>query len=294
MRSRALATTDFEAIHRAFGEAFGDYAVPFNLTPEQLREMLRRRGWAPEASVGIFDGARLVAFTLNGLGTWRGAVTGYDTGTGVVPSHRGRGLSRRMIDESIDLLRAHAASQYLLEVIQTNERALGVYRRAGFEITRELQCWTREAERMTPAVPAAPAERDPSAGKRTAAGGPYGARADIACVDEPDWSDVARWFDVEPSWQNSIQSVRRAAAPRMVLGGAGGIVAVFESGDVPFAAVAPAARRRGLGRALIAAAAHATARALQIRNVEGEYAAAFLEACGAQRTVRQFEMLRPL
>lgn len=274
MNARALEDGDFAAIHRAFGEAFGDYAVPFQLTPEQLREMLRRRGWSPEASVGVFDGERLVAFTLNGVGTWRGVRTGYDTGTGVVPSHRGRGLSRRMIDESIDRLRHRGAAQYLLEVLQENRRAFDVYRGAGFEVTRELQCWACEPPAGTP-------------------------EARVVRLDDPDWTVVSSFFDVQPSWQNSIDSVRRAGAPRTHLGftrdGAlDGIAVVFESGDLPFVAGHPATRRRGVGRALLAAASRAAGRPLRILNVEGEYAAEFLQACGAQRTVRQYEMLRAL
>ncbi len=274
MQFRSLAANDFDAVHRAFLEAFGDYAVPFQLTPAQLGELLRRRGYEPEASIGVFDGERIVAFTLNGLGEWRGTRTGYDTGTGVVPSHRGRGLTRRMMDASIDRLRARGASQYLLEVLQSNERAFRVYRDAGFEVTRELQCWAHEPG------DSAPAPR-------------------VAVIEDADWPRVADLFDVAPSWQNSIDSVRRAAAPCTRLacidGGAlAGFAAVFESGDVPFLAVARAARRQGRGRELLGAAARTAGRALRILNVEGDYGSEFLEACGATRTLRQFEMLRTI
>lgn len=242
------------------------------MTAVQLAEMLRRRGYVPEASIGVFEGTRVVAFTLNGLGNWHGVRTGYDSGTGVVRSHRGRGLSRKMLDASSDLLSRQGALQYLLEVLQSNDQAFGVYRKAGFEIVRELQCW---ALMQGESLPTPRVER----------------------IDDPDWELVRQFFDVEPSWQNSIESVRRAAAPRTCLasqsaGRLAGFAVVFDSGDLPILAVAPAMRRRGIGRELIAAASRTAGVTLRIVNVEGDYGAGFLEACGAVRTVRQFEMLR--
>jgi ribosomal protein S18 acetylase RimI-like enzyme len=271
MQIRPLEPGDFPLLLTTFNEAFSDYAVAFQLSADALAEMLLRRGYAPQASVGVFDGDRLVAFTLNGLGGWRGRLTGYDTGTGVVPSNRGRGLSSRMIDAATDLLRAAGARQYLLEVLQSNERAIRVYQRAGFEVTRALQCWSVDSSEASPPLPPAAAI---------------------------DWTEVARWFDVDPSWQNSIEAVGRARAPRTIYAATGGrllgCAVVFDNGDLPFLAVAPDARRNGFGRQLLRSAS--AGRALRVLNVDASSAAAdsFLRACGATPTVAQWEMVRPL
>lgn len=276
MQIRPLRPDDFPIVHAAFLEAFSDYAVPFQLTAEQLGEMLRRRGYEAAASVGVFDEGRLVAFTLNGVGEWNGVRTGYDTGTGVVPSHRGRGLSGTMIDASIETLQAHGARQYLLEVLQSNERAFRVYRQAGFEVVRELQCWQLETA----------SSKDESGVTR------------VDSLDDSDWDRVASFFDAAPSWQNTIDSVRRAGATRSIHcvrsdDGLIGCAVVFESGDLPLVAVAHSARRRGLGKRLLAAT---HIRPLRILNVDASLhaAAGFLEACGAVKTLAQFEMLRPI
>lgn len=262
---RSLEAGDFAAVHAAFLDAFSDYAVPFRISAADLAEMLRRRGYVPEASVGVFDD-RLVAFTLNGVGDWNGRRTGYDTGTGVVPSHRGRGLSRLMLDTSIERLRAHGAVQYLLEVLQANERAFRVYRGAGFAVTREFQCWRMDA----------------------------GDPADAMSLETVDWERVSSFFDVPPSWQNSIDSIRRAAAPPTVLAIPEGCAVVFDNGDLALLAVDRASRRRGIGTKLLKAAA--AGRALRILNVDTKLAGAeaFLASCGAVKTVMQFEMLRPI
>lgn len=275
MEVRPLHDDDFPAVHAAFLEAFSDYQVPLQLEPAQLREMTTRRGYVPAASVGVFDEGSLVAFTLNGIGIWQGRRCAYDTGTGVVPSHRSRGLSRTMMDAAIQLLRDSGATAWLLEVLTGNVRAANLYRSAGFEVVRELQCWSFTSR---------------------------GAGGDAARVAAADWSEVRALFDVEPSWQNSVDSVLRARAERVVLvqrdaAGLTGCAVVFPAnGDLPFLAIAPRARRKGRGSALLEAAAAAAGGPLRIVNVDAHHdgIARFLESCGATRTVRQYEMLREL
>src|SRR5688572_6486329 len=134
---RTLTHDDFESLHAAFLAAFSDYVVKFALTPEQLAEMLTRRGWVPEVSVGAFEDGTMVAFTLNGVEGDRA----YDTGTGVIPTHRRRGLGRALMERSFELL-SDRCSTYVLEVLEPNTKAAELYRAIGFEVVRTLQCWT--------------------------------------------------------------------------------------------------------------------------------------------------------
>ncbi|HYK05529.1 MAG TPA: GNAT family N-acetyltransferase [Thermoanaerobaculia bacterium] len=187
---RTLTPADFEAVFAAFADAFSDYVVKLSPTREQLAEMLTRRGYLPEASVGMFDDGRLVAFTLNGVDGERA----YDSGTGVVLSHRRRGLGRRIMEASMDVLRERGCASYVLEVIDANAPAVELYRGLGFRETRGLQCWSLTAE----AVKAATAV----AALRTA-------------------------------WQNSDASVARAKDAHVVLGDERGSVILFPgNGDL--------------------------------------------------------------
>jgi ribosomal protein S18 acetylase RimI-like enzyme len=258
---RAFATDagndgPFAVIHAAFLEAFSDYVVKLSPTAAQLREMLERRGWVPELSVGAYDGETLVAFTLNGFD----GVTGYDSGTGVLPTHRRRGLAEEMMEWSRNRLGEAGATRYLLEVIETNAAAVALYQRCGFDVTRRLQCWSFESsERIT----------------------------------LPERDVMPEWWDIEPAWQNSTPSIRRARERPVIAGDEHGYVVVFPSnGDVPQLAVEHTYRRRGNGRRLLNAAATLAGKPLRIMNVDArdEGIAAFLEACGAKKSVAQFEM----
>jgi ribosomal protein S18 acetylase RimI-like enzyme len=237
------------------------YVVPLVLTREQLLEMFTRRGWVPELSVGAFDGEAMVAFTVNGIDGNRA----YDSGTGVVPTHRRSGLARALMERSFELLRPR---EYVLEVIDANARAHALYRDLGFRETRGLQCWSFE-----------------NVGRASARPGGL----------KPD--QRSDWWDIQPSWQNSTSSIARARMPHVTLGNEDAYAVLFpQTGDLAQLAVRPEARRRGLGTALLHEAAAIAGKPLRIQNVDERHAGIvnFLECAGAKRTVRQLEMVRAL
>lgn len=283
MRSerRSLRAADFDEIHRAFVGAFSDYVVPMKPAPEALREMFTRRGWVPELSSGVFEGKRLVAFTINGLD----GTTGYDTGSGVIPSHRRRGLARQTMEHSFELLRRAGATRYVLEVLEPNVAAATLYQDVGFAETRRLDCWTLEVS-------------SPHGGVGKVRGGarttvPFSAASQASPLPEGD--KELSWWDVQPSWQNSTASILRARDRYTVLGDDDSYAIVFPAtGDVPQFAVRREARRRGLGTRLLQDAAATAGKPLRILNVDArdQGMAAFLAALGAQRFVRQIEMER--
>jgi len=271
---RPLIASDFDALFAAFTEAFSDYIVPLQPAREHLLDMFTRRGWVPEASVGAFDDDRMVAFTVNGVEDTRG----YDTGTGVVPTHRRLGLARDLMRASYPLLRARGCTEYVLEVLDGNARAQALYRAEGFRETRGLQCWRYES----PGLLVSESHRD----------------IDQVFAMRPGDDETRRLsWDVLPSWQNTPASVARSNDAHVTLGNDDGYVIVFPSnGDVAQLAVRREARRRGIGTALLRKAAEVAGKPLRIMNVDERDGgiAAFLERAGAVRFVRQLEMVRPL
>jgi len=256
---RTLTAADFDAVHAAFVDAFSDYIVPLAPSREQFAEMLARRGYLPEASVGVWDGERLAAFTLNGVD----GAKAYDTGTGVVRSHRRRGLARDVMLESFRALTERGCTSYVLEVLDRNQPAHALYTSLGFQESRGLQCWAYDA----------------------------------ASDERQRQSGTAEPCDAEPSWQNSAASIARAREPRVRVGDETGYAIVFPSnGDLARIFVRPDARRSGLGTRLLREAAAVAGRPLRIINVDERATGLtrFLERAGAVRTVRQVEMIRAL
>ena len=265
---RTLTRADFDALHTAFVEAFSDYVVKFAPSREQLAEMLTRRGYVPEASVAELEGERIVAFTLNGID----GTDAYDTGTGVVPSHRRRGLGRTMLDFLEPVLRERGCTRYVLEVLEANAAAHALYLRAGFVEERGLQCWSYEMGRMGRMGPMGSA--------------PHGSHSSHSS----HWS---HWWSIQPSWQNSPNSIARSTDHHVLLGNENAYAILFPSnGDLAQLAVRPEARRRGIGTRLLEEAAAVAGKPLRIMNIDerDEGIARFLEHAGATRMVRQIEM----
>ena len=198
MEIKSLEKTDFNTLFRAFGRAFADYEVQLNA--EQLRAMLTRRGFDPTLSFAAFDGAQIAAFTLNGIGNFNGVPTAYDTGTGTLKEYRGTGLATEIFRHSMPHLRRAGVGQYLLEVLQHNTGAVSVYRNLGFETVREFNYFCRA---NTEIVDRGDTPRLPHSVRR---------------IDPEKFASISSFWDFTPSWQNSFESIGRAAGDFVSLG----------------------------------------------------------------------------
>jgi ribosomal protein S18 acetylase RimI-like enzyme len=278
---RSLADVSYDAIYQAYHEAFAEYEVL--LSKDQFWVMINRRGYNPSLSFGAFDGDRLVAFTLNGIGYFDGKKTAYDTGTGTLKEYRGRGLAARVFNESLPHLKNAGVEQYLLEVLQHNPSAISVYKNVGFAATRELSYFKTDAANLTSLRPLLPL-------------GLFFERVDLSSTP-----DMETLWDFTPSWQNSFDSVKRQLNDFRFIGvydckrlvGYG----IFEpyTGDITQIAVEPSYRRRGVGSAILAKLLEEN-RCNEVKaiNVEPKSIAteAFLVAVGIPQIGKQFEMIK--
>jgi ribosomal protein S18 acetylase RimI-like enzyme len=284
-----LRAVDKAAVHAAFTEAFADYAMSSTgLTEERLLLRLEKNAIDYGVSVGVYDGGRIVGFTLIGVGSWGGAVTAYDAGTGIIPAFRGQGLARRMFDHALPGLRERGVERFSLEVLQQNEPAIRAYKKSGFEITRQLRSYAADAAILSHG----PASPDAS----TWSLGPIDARTFALAAQDADWL---------PSFENRFSAVERIPNDVTLTG-------AFDGGRcVGVAAYSPplrwllslvvcrSHRRRGVGRALLAHVAADVPEGvtrLAVINVDAsdEGMIAFVGALGFGALVDQFEMARPI
>jgi ribosomal protein S18 acetylase RimI-like enzyme len=281
MQLRLLTEDDFPAVHETFRAAFADYAVEVDFDADRLRRLMVRRGTDLTASVGAFDAGQMVAVMATGVREFEGVPSAYDTFTGVRPAWRGRRLATRMFDVAREELESRGIERFLLEVLQTNEDAIRAYTRAGFVTRRSFHC------------------HEISAANLCGVEVPGEVRIDrVESIDRLHWE---AWRDWPPSWQNSPDSVEASIEDVAWLlasaGGeaVGGAAVVPSARDLPLLAVAPALRRRGVGRALLATATRAIedGQPLRIINVDAdsEADAGFLRAAGARPLLSQFEMV---
>jgi len=277
---RFLRETDVPQIYSTFTKSFADYQIQASPSQEVVRRLMVRRGVGYDLSVGAFDGDDMVAVMATGYGEWQGSPAAYDIFTGVTPDYRRRGIAGAMIEFVRPTLVERGAECFLLEVLQTNEPAIKVYRRLGMTISREFACFKLERDALVTTR----------------------ANRDVAIVefDDPDWSAWHEFWSWQPSWQNSSASVERSLDGHVCFGALSGkecvgyAIAEPATHELCQLAVAPRYRRRGIGTQLLAAASNAMDNgSLRIINIDGGSAAdlAFYESRGSQDFVRQYEMI---
>ena len=250
------------------------------MSQQQFEQRLVRDGVQLEISAGAFDGSRMIGFYMNASGAWLGQQTAYDAGTGVVPDSRRQGVATELFDFMAPRLKQVAFTQYLLEVLSNNHSAVALYKRLGFNNTRQLAVFRRP---------------EPL---------PFTQDGSIRRIDEIDWELFKSFWDGYPSWQNSIDAAKRIAAERIVAGAyvaercVGYGIAFKPAASLMQLAVAPAFRRRGIGSRILSALQRevSATESLKVNNVDKELKGtlAFFEANGFKMVLEQEEMLKSL
>lgn len=277
---RSLEKTEINTVYQAFLEAFSDYQVQINLPFWKFEQMLQRRGYCAEISLGALEGERLVGFVLNGQREWNGVTTAYDLGTGVIPEYRRQGITSDMLLRLKAWLWEKQIKQYLLEVLTSNQSALKLYQKQGFEVCREFSCFTLDKAKFVP----------DTAHK-------------VESVESMDIGQCKDFWYFNPSWQNSIASINAVpeAFHYSVVGVDNRIVGYGiidkKTGDIPQIAVNRAYRRAGIAHSIMAALIASTeADKISLLNVEtgSKPIESFLSKMGFEFSVGQYEMLLKL
>ncbi len=266
-------------LFETFLEAFGDYAIDISgYRQETFINRAIKNGVDFESSVGLYDGERMVGYTLIGIDTWKGAPSAYDIGTGIAKPHRGKGLARGMFEHALPRLRDLGARTFVLEVLQRNEPAIKAYEKTGFEITRGFDCFELSWDRIekTETEEIVPLERE---------------NLDLF---EPalDW---------RPSWENSFASIRRipdevSLYGALIDGAPRGLIVYYPALDwIMSVVVEREYRRRGVGSSLVrflGGAIGGVQRRARLVNVQHDDSGMirFLQRLGFERFVSQYEM----
>lgn len=278
-----LSGIDISIIYEAFMAAFSDYAQDSSqVTEASFTNRATKNGVDLGSSVGVFHQGRLVGFTLVGLDTFEGRSAAFDAGTGILKPFRGQGLAKAMFDFAIPTLQTQGVKRFYLEALQENEAAVRAYRKAGFDITRELDSYGRQ-QLDAPDTPA------------------DGYRLEIRPISRLQLAAAAAFFDWQPSWENSLSSLNRIPGEILCLGAfkgsklAGILVHHPNSNWIMSLAVHPSFRRQKIGTALLARLKAATGdryhKALVINVDHGDAGMArFLETSGFRLVFNQFEM----
>ncbi len=277
MTVKTLVDIDVPQIAVAINQSFSDYIVPFQLNAEQLQYKIIQEDVNLDLSVGVFDNDALVGLMLHGLRKNNDNLVAYNAATGVIPTYRGKGLVGKMYDFLVPKLQELQVQKMVLEVIEGNEPAIKAYEKMGYNISRKLVCFSGTAN-----VDEAHKE------------------ISIKEASAFQWNKWLSFCDIQPSWQNAIQSVENSKTICKVLEAylddelVGYLIYNPNSKKVHQFAVSPSNRQKGIATALFSHLQQSLNGEIYVYNIDASSQActSFLKELGLKEKVNQLEMER--
>ncbi len=276
---RHFEEENFSKLHQSFIEAFSSYKVPFSPSFDAFRSRMKfKLSLIPELSALVLQDEKCVGFLLQTKGEYEGKTTVYNGGTGVVPAVRGQNLTLQLFDFLSPALSASNASRLLLEVITSNDPAIKVYDRLGFQYRQTFRCYKRKS-----IVAALTSNREITFRK----------------VHQPNFSVYDEFADFRPSFIDDKGHLKHNIENEMIL------EALFEDtvagytifqpllGRISQLGTHPHYRGKGIGRALINQVQFfSPGKDISLINVPDTYQPMhdFLISLGFQNEVDQYEM----
>lgn len=276
---KTLENIPTEKLLEVFNLSFSDYVIPFCLTKEQLEDKIKSDSIKLEFSLGAFEDDQLIAFVLHGYDTIDNLKIAYNAVTGVVPTKRGNKLTAKLYEYILPILHENDIDKVLLEVITTNEPAIKTYKNIGFKIIRELNCYKGSLN-------------------ITDTSNDF----EIRELQAYDWQKLQSFWDLKPSWQNSITAVEKLKKSNISIGVYDGEkllgYTIFNPKikRIHQLSVDKNYRRKGVGRQLLAHIATNYGKDISAINIDNTSAETlkFFNAIEMDIYIKQYEMELPL
>ncbi len=262
-------------LYHAFQEAWHDQepglSLPLDLFELRLYEKLKL--WE-EVSILALEKGVVEGFILHTINQYHGSLCAYNGGTGVVPSARGNGLTKKLYDLILPEIKALNVQKVVLEVLKKNSTAIHIYEAIGFEISRGYKCFAKR-------------------------GYFYSAFQTVIKQTEKYNPAYTSFWDIDPCFLDQTQQLKHNIHNEVILESyqedhlTGYIIFQPQLGRVSQLAVNPKYRGKGIGRFLITKAQERSATPyLTIMNIpeDAESYISFLENIGFVNELDQYEM----
>lgn len=141
MELRPAHTLTLDGLATLFNEAFTGYiGGNFNFTAAGLARFISRDNVDLALSQVFYRDEQPVGFGYVARRGWTSRLAGF----GIIPAASGAGVGKAAMTAMVEQARGRGDRDYLLEVIEQNERAVRLYKGVGFEIVRRLVGYAAE------------------------------------------------------------------------------------------------------------------------------------------------------
>ncbi|WP_163322702.1 GNAT family N-acetyltransferase [Draconibacterium mangrovi] len=273
MQFQTLENQSIQELSKLFNAAFADYLVKIEMTPESLQDKFDSENIRLEHSVGIFSEGKPVGFIFHAIRDTTSGKTAYNAGTGVIPEFRGKNATVLMYEFILPKLVKSGVNEVVLEVIDKNTAAIKSYKKVGFTILQELECFK---------------------------GYPGVSKPEDSMIREESTGEFIpseHLWDWQPTWQNTIQTVVQSGQYKTwSIYSDNQPIAYLTgnpySGKIAQFAVDPEHRWKGLGTTLFCHFAGLASNTPMVINVADQSGQTqdFLKAIGMTPFLRQYKM----
>jgi GNAT superfamily N-acetyltransferase len=137
------SNVDKNNVFKAFQIGFSDYLIKFNFTLETfLDRFFCSEGNSLNHSFIALDGDEPIGVILGGIKVYEGIKTMRCGTLAIHPEYRGKGISNALFELHKRVAINEGCKQLYLEVIVGNDRAIGFYKKLGYEKVYDLSYFT--------------------------------------------------------------------------------------------------------------------------------------------------------
>lgn len=125
---------------QAWNRGFEGYYFDLTMTTDKFLARMATEELSEELSVVAFWNEKPVGLIANGIREFQGQLVGWNGGTAVDKGYRSKGIGRRLLEATLDILEDHNVYVSTLEAISENKRAIALYQSLGYDIIDHLEC----------------------------------------------------------------------------------------------------------------------------------------------------------
>lgn len=273
MEIRTLESVSLLSIAEAFNSAFSDYSIAIHYSDEDFENKVIAENIDLKYSPAAFIDGRIAGFILHGLDEIDGQLHIFNAGTGVIPQHRGKRIVEQLYNHILPMLAAKGYRHHQLEVLENNDKAEKIYTKTGFTRKRKVTSFKGNVSNIQSGIK-------------------------IEEAESMDWDKAETFWNIEPTWQNNTQCIKRTLSRHKIFTAAidnefaGYAIVDRVSGRLKQFAVKQEYRRRGIGKALFSYTANEKGEVSFINFDESDTeSTAFFKALGLVPFIVLYEMV---
>ena len=138
MEIKRLSHCTLKEMVKAWNRGFTGYTVPIEMNETAFLHRFVSEDLSPEHSIVAFINNEPVGIIVNGFRIINGKKIVWDGGTGLAPEYRGKGIIKKMMNETLAIYEHQSVDIAMLEAIKENTVAIHLYNNYGYEIVGDL------------------------------------------------------------------------------------------------------------------------------------------------------------